>query len=351
VHTRIEIVAAKRVGIKMDKNNLNISKEPWLAVTLSMFLAGVGQIYSGKIRRGCILICFEITLYCYALWFLLSFTGNIKIGVGLFLALGAIRIWNLFDAHACAKKANTEDFEISRKESKDPWLAVFLSDLLPGLGQIYIKKWSLGIMFIACCGLWAVFSAFVCYHAYISSPVRREASKKLIAIIAVAIFGWELLRYTAIPFQEYFVEAFKMTTCPMEPTLIPGDRILVRKSGKYSPKRGDIVVFKSPRDPNIPYVMRVVGLGGESVEIRDKNIYINDKESECPSLQNIGYVSIGKQGVEGKPFIVPNNSLFVLGDNSNHSMDSRFYGSIPEADLIGKAYKIYWPPNRMGPIE
>ncbi|GAI30926.1 unnamed protein product, partial [marine sediment metagenome] len=59
----------------------------------------------------------------------------------------------------------------------------------------------------------------------------------------------------------------------------------------------------------------------------------------------------GKLGVEGETFVVPNNSIFVLGDNSRISMDSRFFGSVPEADLIGKAYKIYWPPKRMGPIE
>lgn len=350
----------------MGRNNTNTSKEPWLAVTLSTFLAGIGQIYSGRIRRGCVLISIEAVLSCFAIWSIFSFTGNIITGASLFLLLGAIRVWNLFDAYKCAKKVNTEDFEISRKENKDPWLAVFLSDLIPGLGQIYIKRRLWGIVFIVASvllltvkmtyplmffGLCAIFSAFVCYHAYISSPVRREASKKLIVIIAVAIFGWELLDYTAIPFKEYFVEAFKMTPSSMEPTLKSGDRMLVRKSGKYTPKRGDVIVFKSPMDPNVPWVKRVVAFGGESVEIRNGNIYIDGEKLKHPLFHKIEYVSVGKLGVERESFVVPNNSIFVLGDNSRISMDSRFYGAIPETDLIGKAYKIYWPPKRMGPIK
>lgn len=350
----------------MNKNNLNTPKEPWLAVVLSTFLAGIGQIYSARVRRGCLLIFIQISFYCTTMWFIISFTGNVIIGASFLLLLGVIHIWNLFDAYKCAKKVNAEDFEISRKESKDPWLAVFLSNLLPGLGQIYIKKWLSGfgfvVIFIALLivkstcpllffGLWAVFSAFVCYHAYISSPVHRETSKKLIMIIAIAILSWELLGYTEILFKEYFVEAFKITASSMEPTFFGGDRMLVRKSAEYTPKRGDIVAFKSPMEANVPCVKRVVAFENESVEIKDNTIYINGEKLKRPPLQSIEYVSIGQFGVEGKPFTVPDNSFFVLGDNSSNSIDSRFYGSIPETNLIGKAYKIYWPPKRMGLIE
>ncbi|MHC4397351.1 MAG: signal peptidase I [Planctomycetota bacterium] len=350
----------------MNENNLNTSKEPWLAVVLSALLTGLGQIYSARVRRGCLLVSFYIVFLCVAMWFVISFTGNIIIGASLLLILGIIRIWNLFDAYKCAKRANAEAFEILRKESKDPWLAVFLSDLLPGLGQIYIKKWLSGFGFVVIFivllivkrnhpsrffGLWAVFSAFVCYHAYMSSPVRREASKRLIMIIAIVILSWELLGYTNIFFKEYFVEAFKMTGNAMEPTLFDRDRVFVRKSVKYTPKRGDIVVFKSPMEANIPYVSRVVAFEGESVEIKDNTVYINGERLKCSPLQEIEYVSTGQFAVEGKPFTVSWNSFFVLGDNSNDSLDSRFYGSVSETGLIGKAYKTYWPFKHMGLIE
>lgn len=352
----------------MNRNNVRTPREPWLAVTLSKFLAGVGQIYSGSIRRGCMLIFIAIVLFCSSMWFLFSPKGSIKIGVGLVISGIVFGIWNLFDAHKCARRVNTEDFEISRKESKDPWLAVFLSYLLPGLGQLYAKKWFWGVAFIislvpllilkkACplffFGLWAILSSYACYHAYISSPVHRETPRQLIVIIAMVILCLRLIGYIEVPFKRYFVEAFKISRSDsaMEPILLPGDRILVRKSVMYPPIRGDIVVFKSPMNPNIPWVKRIVALEGESIEIKNKSIYINGNKFEFLPLQNIEYVSIGNFGVEGKPFVVPHNSIFVLGDNSSNSMDSRFYGSIPQADLVGKAYKIYWPPKRVRPLE
>jgi signal peptidase I len=294
------------------------------------------------------------------------------------LLAAVIHIWNLFDAYRCAKRRNPEDFENSRNQNKDPWLAVFLSDLLPGLGQIYIKKWLLGIVFIVCfvallnakrtypsfsIVLWAIFSALICYHAYISAPIRREVSKKLIVAISIAIFGCELSGYSVIIVKKYFVEAFQIPSVPeywsedwpkdtgMEPTLQRNDRILVRKYVKYKPKQGDVVVFKSPDDPDVPWVKRAVALGGESVEIKDGGIFIGGNKLGALIFQNIELTPRDKFGVEGEPFKVPAGCIFVLGDNSKNSNDSRFYGAIPESDLIGKAYKIYWPPKRMGPIE
>lgn len=362
---------------ELSGTKVSINKEPWLAVFLSTFLAGIGQIYTGRIKRGIILICLHIGLYCSALWFVCSFTGDLKIGVAFFLLLIIIQVWNLFDSYKCAKVLNPENFEVSRRQNKDAWLALFLSDLLPGLGQIYIKKWFVGIVFIVCliilliirqthqlflffC-LWAIFSAIACYHAYISTPVKREYSKRLIVIAAAAVFGWELLGYTSILFKEHFVEAFQIhafkeefypkgfpLSGPMEPTLFGGDRILVRKPATYTLARGDIIGFKSPEDPAVPYVMRLIAFEGESVEIKDETVYINAKKIKSPIIQNIKYVSIGKFGLEGEPYIVPKGSVFVLGDNSNNSRDCRFYGAIPKSDIVGKAYKIYWPPTRIG---
>jgi len=251
--------------VVMQEQNLTTPKEPWLAVVLSSFLAGVGQIYSGRLRRGCVLIFIEAALTSCATWFIFSLTGRIIIGAGFILLLGIVHIWNLFDAYK------------------------------------RIKSFCVG-----------------------------SATQKLLIL---------------------FVEAIRMVrlSC-MSPTLIEGDRFFVRKFGKYSPKRGDIVVFKSPNDPNTPYVMRAAGFGGEIIEIKDKSIYIDSEKVKSPPFQSIEYVSMGQFGVEGKAFVIPAKSFFVLGDYSSKSFDSRFYGAIPESGLIGKAYKIYWPPSRMGPI-
>ncbi len=356
----------------------NYPKEPWLAVVLSSCWAGIGQIYSGRTLRGSILILTETTLICLSTWSCLIPKCDILITIGLGLVIGAVRIWNLFDAHKCARKTNPEDFEIERKQNKDPWLALFLSDLIPGLGQIYLKKWLWGILFIISGGLmlivaykypllyislWGMLATFICYHAYISAPVRREKSKRTILIIIILFLFLRLLNYDKPLFKAYVAEAFRISTPryvylippesrggpSMKPTLVYHDRVLVRKSKKYVPKRGDVVAFKFPEDRKIPFIMRVAALPGETIEIRDKILFINGQKVKWPTIETPEYTQ-GKFGIE-EPYKVPENCFFVLGDNTANSNDSRFFGSIPLSDLIGKAYKIYWPIGRSGPIE
>lgn len=354
----------------------NYPKEPWLAVVLSFCWAGIGQIYSGRALRGSILILIETTLICLSYWSWLIPKCDILISIGLVLVLVAVRIWNLFDAHKCARKTNPEDFEIERKQDKDPWLALFLSDLIPGLGQLYLKKWLWGIIFIISgalmlivaykykllyIGLWGVLATFICYHAYISAPVRREKSKRTILIIIILFLFLRLLNYDKPLFKAYVAEAFRIPTPylippelrggpSMKPTFVYRDRVLVRKSKKYVPKRGDVVVFKPPDkyDDN-PFIQRVAALSGETIEIKDKTIYIDGQKVQYPAFENIESLP-GNLGLE-EPYKVPQNHIFLLGDNIANSEDSRFFGSIPLSDLIGKAYKIYWPIGRSGPIE
>lgn len=163
------------------KKSYNCPREPWLAVVLSSFIAGIGQIYAGRKWRGSILILTVAALTCFSIWSMLSPKCDILVMVGLLVILKVFWIWNLFDAHKCARTTNSDNFETERKQVKDAWLALFLSDLIPGLGQIYLKKWLWGIFFIVVGGLLlaieakysflyvgpgAVLSGFVCYHAY-----------------------------------------------------------------------------------------------------------------------------------------------------------------------------------------
>jgi signal peptidase I len=298
--------------------------------------------------------------------------------IGIILFLWAVWIWNLFDAHKCARKTNPVDFETERKQGKNPWLALFLSDLIPGLGQLYLKKWVWGIAFTIAAvlvfvvgvkhqllffGLWAAFSTSICYHAYVSVPVQREKSNRAILIIAVAILCYHLLGYHRPLFKAYVVEAFRIPTprtvylrppelrggSAMKPTLVYRDMVLVRKSKKYVPKRGDVVAFKFPEDRKITFIMRVAALSGETIEIRDRMLLINGQKVQWPTIENTEDI-YGKFGVE-ELYEVPEKCFFVLGDNIANSNDSRFFGAISLSDLIGKAYKIYWPIGRSGPIK
>ena len=191
---------------------------------------------------------------------------------------------------------NSADFETERKHCKDAWLALFLSKLIPGLGQIYLKRWLWGISFVVTAGiliiagfkyntfflvLWAFFSMFVCYHAYISAPIRREPSNKTILIIAIVILCSYLLdncyRYA---FRAYVVEPFILPAGSMKPTLEPGDRLFVRKTWKYVPKFGEIIAFKSPDDPGIPWIKRVAAIPGEKLEIKNGILHINGQKTQ-----------------------------------------------------------------------
>ena len=345
----------------MNKSS-NRPKEPWLAVVLSSFIAGIGQIYAERTLRGTILIFTTVALLCFSIWSILSPTCDILVSASVWVANLIIWIWNLFDAHKCARKANPDNFEVERKQDKDAWLALFLTKLIPGLGQIYIKKWLSGIgMIIAglflfavrvkypflSIGLWAFYSTIVCYHAYISAPIQRESSKKAISIIAIVILCSYLFEgFSPYVFRAYIVEGFILPTESMKPTLLPGDRFLVRKSRKYILERGNVIVFKSPDEPDVPYVKRIAALPGEMLEIKNEILYIDGQKVQHPALKNIKYPNRDYIGQEGKPYTVPENHIFIIGDNSPNSHDSRNFGAIPLSDVIGKAYKIYWPLSR-----
>ncbi len=157
----------------------------------------------------------------------------------------------------------------------------------------------------------------------------------------------------ALAIRTYVIGPYKIPTGSMRPTLMEGDRIFVDKiTYRFrGPERGEIVVFKYPLDLKKDFVKRLVAFGGETVEIRDGNLYVNGKKLDSePLIQGRYYYnrSDWDYGKEGQLVTVPEGSLFVLGDNSAHSSDSRNWGFVPEKDLVGRAVVIWWPPKRVG---
>ncbi|MBN1493960.1 MAG: signal peptidase I [Candidatus Omnitrophica bacterium] len=149
----------------------------------------------------------------------------------------------------------------------------------------------------------------------------------------------------------FFVQAFKIPTGSMRDTLLEGDRILVAKSLYWfkEPERGDVIVFKYPLDKKRDFIKRVIGKPNETLTIIDGNVYINGEIVEAPAIiRNTFYYpredwEYGKHGVE---IDIPEDAYFVLGDNSEHSSDSRNWGFVPKKDIKGKAFFIFWPPHR-----
>ena len=162
----------------------------------------------------------------------------------------------------------------------------------------------------------------------------------------------------------FVVQAFKIPTGSMRPTLIEGDLILVNKFiygakvpfTKYrlpalrEPKRGDVIVFIYPEDKKKDFIKRLVGLPKDVVEIKNGTIYVNDQPLLDSTFRRY-YYNRGDIAKEGEKIVVPENSFFVLGDNSGSSKDSRYWGFVPWENILGKAIVIYWPPQRIRAIK
>jgi len=163
----------------------------------------------------------------------------------------------------------------------------------------------------------------------------------------------------ALFIRTFVVQAFKIPSGSMEPTLLVGDHILVSKfiygiklpfTNKTlipisKPGREDVVVFIYPVDKTKDFIKRVIGLPGEKIEILDGKIFINDKSYEDKYGQYVDRPSRGNNPGSGNhfgPVTVPENHFFVMGDNRDHSYDSRFWGFVPANALKGQAFIIYW---------
>lgn len=132
----------------------------------------------------------------------------------------------------------------------------------------------------------------------------------------------------------------RIESISMQPTLFAGDFVIVNKVAYRlgTPSRGDVIVFRYPPDPERePYIKRVVGLPGDSIQVADGKVYVNG----APIIEP--YISAAPM-YEGN-WTVPEDSLFVLGDNRNSSSDSHSWGMVPLPNVIGKAEVVYWPPT------
>lgn len=163
----------------------------------------------------------------------------------------------------------------------------------------------------------------------------------------------------ALFIRAYFVQAFKIPSGSMIPTLLIGDHILVNKfiygteipfTGKRvlvfkKPKRGDIIVFKYPDDPSRDFIKRVMAVEGDIIESKDKVIYVNGKPADEQFIQHTDN-AIRPGNLEPRdnfgPYLVPEGKYFMMGDNRDQSYDSRYWGYVDIKDIRGEAFIIYW---------
>lgn len=158
----------------------------------------------------------------------------------------------------------------------------------------------------------------------------------------------------------FIVQAFKIPSSSMESTLLIGDHLLVNRLSYVvkvpftdivlfrlgSPERGDVIVFRYPVDRSKDFIKRVVAKPGDVVEIRDKAVYVNGKEASNPHANFAEPTTILPAELSKRdnmaPIAVPKDSYFVMGDNRDRSLDSRFWGFVNQNDLVGRAFIIYF---------
>src|SRR5215831_15090086 len=182
-------------------------------------------------------------------------------------------------------------------------------------------------------------------------PKRKSQMREYAEALGVALL-------LALAIRTFIVQAFKIPSGSMLPTLQIGDHILVNKF-LYGlrlpypiettvwewghPQRGDVIVFVYPKDRSKDFIKRVIAVAGDTVEIRHKVVYVNGKKVDDPHAT----FADGEREIPGPrdnlgPFTVPEHKLFVMGDNRDQSHDGRFWGYVDLDDVKGKAFLIYW---------
>ena len=179
-----------------------------------------------------------------------------------------------------------------------------------------------------------------------------EYAEAIIIAILIAFF-----------IRTFIVQAFKIPSGSMKPTLLIGDHILVNKFiygvkipfirknliSISEPNRGDVIVFIYPEDRSKDFIKRVIGVGGDTIEIRNKKIFLNGLP-----FQDTHGVYVDDFIIPGTiqprdnfgPMTVPKGAVFTMGDNRDQSYDSRFWGVVDLKDVLGKAFIMYWSWNR-----
>ncbi|HEY5914957.1 MAG TPA: signal peptidase I [Verrucomicrobiae bacterium] len=261
------------------------------------------------------------------------------------------------------------------------WPGVLLSLLIPGAGVFFGGDrraglcWFFGLSvlgystvlassfplvpgllpFIVLCLFYPIFTIWMLVRSF--RPLDRLSSGPWTLIVLAGV----ALNVAESALTSHLSRAFRFPTGSMKPTLVPGDRVFVQTSAFWfrPPQRGEIVVFKTdllessalPRDQY--YAKRVAAVQGEKVQIQQGRLVINGRPLEEAGVlggSNFWAEHVTLLKTTNDAFYVPSNACFVIGDNVTNSFDSRHWGAVPYAAVIGRVTKIYWPISRAGDV-
>ncbi|ACB51312.1 signal peptidase I [Crocosphaera subtropica ATCC 51142] len=345
----------------------NYSKDPWLAVNLSMFFPGLGQFYAGNYLQGFLFFNGQILWIVLTVWHIFGAKGNTVMG---FICLGITIIFyfiSLIEVHfSVYKKRNDPKLEKIPRKHKNLWFAIFITRILPGLGHLYLQKPILGLLLLTS-GLIIIgvddfysnlllvsplITALSIYHIYLIFPHKPRGGRWLLIFIMTGVIF--TLGVTVNYYPQWLEKRFDKFLIPsksMQPTLQINDIVFVQKFPDYVPTIGDIIVFTPSEnikqaDPDVSdyYIKRIIATPGKKVKIKQGQVYLNDTPIQEPYIRESPQYQL-------KSMIIPADHYLVLGDNRNDSFDSHIWGLLPRDVIVGQAYKIGWPPKRIQSLD
>lgn len=261
-------------------------RSPWFAGILTFFTIGLGHLYSGQAKKGIFLYFIGQGTLLTAALPLIYLYPTAPIMLITLLGGFAFFLYCIFDAVKLSKRKRA---------------------------RYTLKKYNKWYIYFGC---WIL--AF-----FLIEPVVGGLIKKFV------------------------IQSYKIPAGSLRPTLLLGDYIIARKliSVEAGVNRGDIIIFPLPEDPEKLFIKRVVALGGETIEIVNREVFINGKLIQEPYAIYTD-PRISPKGLRPRdnfgPVIVPEDAIFVMGDNRDQSYDSRFWGFVKNSDVKGKAASVYW---------
>jgi signal peptidase I len=293
------LIASRRIGtrqaLESEFGKINSRRawlnRPWLAGLLQIVTPGLGNLYSGRPLRGLIL---HVAVQ----------------SIGFFLALALLWL---------------------------PWPVNFL---IPAAAAIVVT-------------IFVVFDGVRCARTPLPDFPLARYNRWYVYILVVAVLAVVVAPERVLvgsPTRAYVIQAFPAPTQSMEPTVLVGDRIVVDKTAYAfsEPKRGDIAFYISTEHPQTIFMKRIVGMPGETIEIRNRQVFVNGKTIDEPYVQFLRPSTDGRftngafNGDSVAPTLIPADAYFLLGDNRDNSNDSRFMGPVQRQQLLGKAKTIYF---------
>lgn len=276
---------------------------------------------------------------------------------------------------ALAPGSPPEEREAMKDKARKWWVALLLSLVQPGLGQIYNGQFRKAIIMYALPllifpgVLLCLNSAFVraflvafviltaAYYLWAAIDAVRTSRRlsrhyvpkkynKLVVYIGAFLIVAIVANVISQVVKSNLIQAYKFPSTSMEPSVLMGDHILVdRREPARHPRRGDLVVFSYPEDESKDFLQRVVAVPGDTIEIKDKQLIINGRPLQEPYAIHIE-PSVIPAPLSARdnfgPFTVPATCFFVLGDNRDRSLDSRFFGVVGQSKVKGTVKSIYW---------